>query len=70
MPGKKAHRHLQPGDHVSIPGENLSGVVAETLPHDVIVKVIVNGEVQHRRYSIEFVMREPASDEISDCVDR
>ncbi|MGZ3498937.1 MAG: hypothetical protein ACXWNK_09000 [Vulcanimicrobiaceae bacterium] len=45
-------------------------MVAETLPHDVIVKVIVNGEVQNRRYCIELVTSESTDDELADVVDR
>lgn len=69
MPGKKAYSRLKTGDHVVIPAENLAGVVVETLPHQVIVRAIVNGEVQHRRYCIELVTRESTLEEVSDFVD-
>ena len=69
MVDKKAHRRPVCGERVTIPKDELSGVVAETLPHEVIVRVIVNGEVEHRRYSIEFVVSESATEEVTHLVD-
>jgi preprotein translocase subunit YajC len=66
MPSKKAHAELKSGDHVTIPGEGLKGVVKEVHPHDVVVK-LESGE--HRRFALESVHREATLDEVSDFVD-
>lgn len=66
MPSKKAHAELKIGDRVSIPGEDLHGVVSAIHPHDAIVKM-ESGE--HRRFSLESLRRIPTMNEISDFVD-
>lgn len=66
MPSKKAHALLKDGDHVTIPGERLSGTVTAVHPHEVTVK-LESGE--HRRFALESVRREPSMSEASDFVD-
>jgi hypothetical protein len=66
MPSKKAHAELKIGDKVSIPGENLRGVVSAVHPHEAIVK-LESGE--HRRFSLESIHRDATLDELSDFVD-
>jgi hypothetical protein len=67
MPSKKAHAELRIGDHVSIPGEDLRGVVTAVHPHDAIVK-LESGE--HRHFALESLHRESTIDEVSNFVDR
>ena len=66
MPSKKAHAELKPGDKVSIPGEDLHGVVTAVHPHEAVVK-LESGE--HRRFALESLHREPTLDEVSNFVD-
>lgn len=66
MPSKKAHAELKVGDHVSIPGEDLRGVVSGVHPHEIVVK-LESGE--HRKFAHESIRREPTLAEISDFVD-
>jgi preprotein translocase subunit YajC len=66
MPSKKAHALLKLGDHVSIPGEGLSGTVSAVHPHEVIVR-LESGE--HRRFALESIRRIPTFDETSDFID-
>jgi hypothetical protein len=66
MPSKKAHALLKLGDHVSIPGEGLRGIVTQVHPHEVEVK-LESGE--HRRFAHESLHREPTFEETSDFVD-
>lgn len=65
MPDKKAYPRLKTGDHVTIPSDGLCGIVAETLPHEVIVRLTIDGAVEHRRYSMEFVAFEAGADEVT-----
>lgn len=66
MPSKKAHAELKIGDKVTIPGENLRGVVSAVHPHEAIVK-LESGE--HRRFSLESIHRDATFDELSNFVD-
>ena len=66
MPSKKAHAELKIGDKVTIPGEDLRGIVSAVHPHGVIVK-LESGE--HRRFALESIHRDATLDEISDFVD-
>lgn len=66
MPSKKARAELKLGDKVTIPGEDLRGVVSAVHPHEVIVK-LESGE--HRRFALESIHRDATLDEISDFVD-
>ncbi len=66
MPSKKAHALLKDGDHVTIPGEGLRGVVTAVHPHEIVVK-LESGE--HRRFAHESVHREATLDEVSDYID-
>ena len=66
MPSKKAHAELKIGDKVSIPGEDLHGIVSAVHPHEVVVK-LESGE--HRKFAHESIRREATFDEISNFVD-
>lgn len=66
MPSKKAHAELKIGDKVSIPGEDLTGIVTAVHPHEAIVK-LETGE--HRRFALESLHRVPTLEEVSNFVD-
>ena len=66
MPSKKAHAELKAGDKVTIPGEDLRGVVSAVHPHEAVVK-LESGE--HRKFALESLHREPTLDEVSNFVD-
>jgi hypothetical protein len=57
---------LKLGDRVSIPGEDLSGIVTAVHPHEALVK-LPSGE--HRKFALESLHREPTLGEVSDFVD-
>lgn len=60
---------LKHGDHVLIRGENLRGTVVKAHPHNVEVRVLIDGGEQHRKYPYESVERIPTLDEASKFVD-
>jgi hypothetical protein len=60
---------LKPGDHVLVRGEDLRGTVVAARPHEVEVRVLVDGGEQHRRYPYESVELVPTLDEASKYVD-
>ena len=66
MPSKKAHAELKVGDKVTIPGEDVRGIVSAVHPHEAIVK-LESGE--HRRFALESIHRDATLDEVSDFVD-
>jgi hypothetical protein len=57
------------GDQVRIPGENFSGTVSELGRHEVTVRILVDGEVEHRRYAHEALELEPTMKEATNFID-
>jgi hypothetical protein len=60
---------LKLGDHVRIPADDVVGTVTDVHPHDVTVKVTIDGETVHRKYAYESVVREPTMEEASHYID-
>ncbi|MGD1066969.1 MAG: hypothetical protein ABR975_09150 [Vulcanimicrobiaceae bacterium] len=60
---------LKLGDHVRIPAENVVGTVTDVHPHEVTVKVTIDGETAHRKYAYESVERVGTMDEVSKYID-
>lgn len=60
---------LKLGDHVRIPGENLTGRVVGVHPHNVEVEVEIDGQKARRHYAYESVNRIATLDEASNYVD-
>lgn len=68
MSKAQPNAELKAGDHVEIPGEGLTGTVVAAHPHNVEVRVLVDGGEQHRHYAHESVRRSPTLDEASKLV--
>ena len=69
MSRSQPNAELKHGDHVEIPGEGLTGTVVAAHPHDVEVRVLVDGGEQHRHFAYEAVKRVPSMDEASKFID-
>ena len=69
MGHSQPHAELKHGDHVEIPGDGLTGTVVAAHPHNVEVRVLIDGGEQHRHYAYEAVRRLPTLDEASKFVD-
>jgi len=69
MSRSQPNAELKHGDHVLIRSENLRGTVVAAHPHNVEVRVLVDGGEQHRKYAYESVERIPTLDEVSKFVD-
>jgi hypothetical protein len=60
---------LKAGDHVYIDGTNEEGTVKEVHPHEILVRVVVPGGHEERKYPQESLRLDPTMSEASHFID-
>lgn len=60
---------LKAGDHVYIDGTKEEGTVKDVHPHEVVVRVVVPGGHEERKYAHEDLRLDPTMDEASKYID-
>jgi hypothetical protein len=60
---------LKLGDTVTVNGTDERGVVKEVTPHEVVVRIAVDGGHEERRYAYESLRLDPTMDEASGFID-
>jgi hypothetical protein len=60
---------LKAGDHVYIDGTQEEGTVKAVHPHEVLVRVVVPGGHEERKYALEDLRLDPTMNEASKFID-
>lgn len=60
---------LKVGDRVYIDGTKEEGTVRAVHPHEILVRVVVAGGHEDRKYALEDLRRDPTMSEVSKFVD-
>ena len=60
---------LKVGDRVFIDGTKEEGTVKEVHPHQALVRVVVPGGHEDRKYALEDLRLDPTMDEVAKFVD-
>jgi hypothetical protein len=66
---KKSTAMFKPGDHVFIDGSQEEGTVKEVHPHEIVVRVVVPGGHETRKYALEALRLDATLSEDSKFVD-